>query len=73
MLATLSRVVRKSFIEKVTLVKDLKELRKLAVWISEGRELQKDGAASAKIKRQDYIWGCSRNIKKSLVTGPQGA
>lgn len=70
-LAILNRVVRKSFTEKVTLVQDLKALRKLAVWISEGRELQKDGAASAKIKRQDYIWGCSRNIKEGSVTGPE--
>lgn len=51
----LNRVVRNSIIEKVALVSDLKEVRKLAVWISGGKELQKEGTAIAKIKRPEYI------------------
>lgn len=49
----LNRVVRDSFIEKVTLLSDLKEVRKLAVWISGGKEFQKEGKAGAKIKSRN--------------------
>ena len=36
--AILSRVLRDSFTEKVTLISDLKEVRKLAIWFSELKE-----------------------------------
>lgn len=52
-IAILNRVVRNSFIEKVTLLSDLKEVRKLAVWISGGKEFQKEGKAGAKIKSRN--------------------
>lgn len=42
-------------------------LGKLAVWISGGRELKKDGTAIAGIHQQEYIWNCSRNIRKGSV------
>lgn len=46
-------MVRNSFIEKVTVVNDLEELRKLAIWISRGRELQADGTAVPRSKGRD--------------------
>lgn len=46
-------MVRNSFTEKVTLISDLKEVRKLAIWFSELKEFQKEENASAKIKRQE--------------------
>ena len=49
----------------------LKEVRKLAVWISGGRELQKDGTARAKVKKWEYIRTCSRNTRKGSVAGAE--
>ena len=46
-------MVRNSFIEKVILIGDLKEVRKLAIWFSELKEFQEEENASAKIKRQE--------------------
>lgn len=51
--AILSRVLRNSFTEKVTLISDLKEVRKLAIWFSELKEFQKEENANAKIRRQE--------------------
>lgn len=51
----LNRVVRDSFIEKVTLLSDLKEVRKLAVWISGGKEFQKEGKPVLRSKAGTHL------------------
>lgn len=64
----MNRVIRNCFTERLTLASDLKEVRKVAVWVSGGRGLQKEKQPALRSQAGIY-WGCGRNIKKGDLAG----